>query len=91
MVYFDLDTTDYLHTGADEIQVAMDTFDGFFAGKTPEGDDGDNALAIAHDIHEQSATTLTRHMLEYLAGAGYRTVTVGECLGDPAENWYRRV
>ncbi|KAK7757820.1 hypothetical protein SLS62_000198 [Diatrype stigma] len=91
VVYFDLDTTDYLHTGADEIQVAIAAFDAFFAGKTPDGDDGDSALAIAHDIHEQSATTLTRHMLEYLAAAGYRTVTVGECLGDPAGNWYRRV
>ena len=88
VVYFDLDTTDYLHTGAGEIQAAIDAFDAFFAGRSAGG--GDNALAIAHDIHEQTATTLTRHMLRSLRDDGYRMVTVGECLGDPSENWYRQ-
>jgi hypothetical protein len=28
-------------------------------------------------------------MLQTLQAKGYRAVTVGECLGDPEENWYR--
>lgn len=28
-------------------------------------------------------------MLKSLIGNGYRPVTVGACLGDPPENWYR--
>ncbi|RYP54924.1 hypothetical protein DL768_000488 [Monosporascus sp. mg162] len=87
IVYFDLDTTDYLNTAPDQIQNAIDVFDAFFADRSPETDD---ALAIAHDIHEQTATTLTQHMLQSLREMGYRMVTVGECLGDPVENWYRR-
>ena len=88
VIYFDLDTSDYLNTEPDQIQNSINIFDDFFVGKSPATDD---ALAIAHDIHNQTATTLTRHMLEKLKTLGYRTVTVGECLGDPKENWYRQV
>jgi hypothetical protein len=88
IIYFDLDTADYLNTEPDQIHNAIENFDNFFVGKSPQTDD---ALAIAHDIHEQTATTLTRHMLEELRNMGYRAVTVGECLGDPEANWYRQV
>jgi hypothetical protein len=33
---------------------------------------------------------LTEYMLSTLTQLGYKAVTVGECLGDPADNWYRR-
>lgn len=33
---------------------------------------------------------LTEYMLSTLTQLGYKAVTVGECLGDPAENWYRK-
>jgi hypothetical protein len=32
---------------------------------------------------------LTDYILTSLFSAGYRAVTVGECLGDPSANWYR--
>ncbi|KAI6402251.1 hypothetical protein MCOR08_010125 [Pyricularia oryzae] len=47
------------------------------------------SIVLAHDIHYNSSTRLTQFMLELLARKGLRAVTVGECLEDPAEFWYR--
>ncbi|KAH7037353.1 uncharacterized protein B0I36DRAFT_313860 [Microdochium trichocladiopsis] len=46
-------------------------------------------IHIEHDLQVQTVYNLTAYMLESLYKKGYRSVTVGECLGDPAENWYR--
>jgi hypothetical protein len=46
-------------------------------------------LVIAHDIHFETAYNLTSFMLRTAKAQGYRLVTLGECLGDPKENWYR--
>ncbi|EAW10444.1 chitin deacetylase [Aspergillus clavatus NRRL 1] len=47
------------------------------------------SIVLAHDVHEQTVTTLTRAMLEEIRARGLQTVTVGQCLGDPKEYWYR--
>jgi hypothetical protein len=47
-------------------------------------------VIINHDIHYQTAYNLTNYMLDYMNFTGWSTsVTLGECLGDPPENWYR--
>ncbi|KAL2282170.1 hypothetical protein FJTKL_10999 [Diaporthe vaccinii] len=46
-------------------------------------------IVLAHDIHERTVHELAAYMIEQARGAGFRLVTVGECLGDPEENWYR--
>lgn len=86
VVYFDLDTQDYLHTAADQIQTSKDIVTQFFAGKQSAAFD---ALSIGHDIHFQTVYNLTEFMLETVSKQGYKFVTVGECLNDPVENWYR--
>ncbi|KXJ91946.1 hypothetical protein Micbo1qcDRAFT_162003 [Microdochium bolleyi] len=86
VTYFDLDTSDYLNTLPSQIQNAKNKFDQFFVGKVPASS---NALAIAHDIHQQTAQNLTEYMLLGLQRRGYQAVTVGTCLGDPKANWYR--
>lgn len=49
-----------------------------------------NTVAINHDILYQTSYNLTNYMLDYMKFLNYGTsVTVGECLGDPPENWYR--
>ena len=49
-----------------------------------------NFIEIAHDIHEQTARNLTRWTLNRMRDLGYGTsITVGKCLNDPPENWYR--
>jgi len=84
--YFDLDTDDYNQLS--NIQVAKDNFKRIL-DQTPGGPQSGDRLAIAHDIHEATALSLTGYMLEYLKSKGYRGVTMGECMGEPEANWYR--
>jgi hypothetical protein len=46
-------------------------------------------LALAHDTHERTVQDYTQFMIDNARKHGYQLVTVGECLGDPEENWYR--
>ncbi|KAL2018813.1 hypothetical protein VTK56DRAFT_371 [Thermocarpiscus australiensis] len=86
VIYFDLDTEGYLHDTATEIQTSKDIWDETIDSSDPETD---NFLQIEHDIHYQVVYNLTDYILVSLYSAGYRAVTVGECLGDPPANWYR--
>jgi peptidoglycan/xylan/chitin deacetylase (PgdA/CDA1 family) len=86
ITYFDLDTQDYLNDSPAQIQKSTKIFDDALQGKSSEID---NFLVISHDIHNQTANVLTEHMLERIQQMGFRAVTLGACLGDPEENWYR--
>lgn len=46
-------------------------------------------IVLAHDIHDRTVHELAAYMIEEARNAGFRLVTVGECLGDSEENWYR--
>ncbi|KAK3302146.1 uncharacterized protein B0T15DRAFT_294021 [Chaetomium strumarium] len=85
-IYFDLDTEGYLHDSRTQIQTSKDIWDEAVDGSDPEED---SFLQIEHDIHYQTVYNLTDYVLTSLFSMGYRSVTVGECLGDPAANWYR--
>lgn len=86
IIYFDVDTDDYNNDTPDTIQKAKDNFSKAVDGTSAAGN---KFLAIAHDIHEQTAKTLTQFMVDIIKKNGYKAVTVGECLGDPQANWYR--
>lgn len=86
IIYFDLDTAGYLNTKPEQIQASKDIWDDAVEGSDPATD---SFLQIEHDIHEQVVYNLTDYILDSLSSLGYRAVTVGECLGDPSENWYR--
>ena len=86
ITYFDLDTSDYLNTTPETIINAQNIFSARIKGSNPATDE---FLVIAHDIHQTTAEVLVEHMLKEMRSKGYRGVTVGECLGDPKENWYR--
>ncbi|KAK0115365.1 chitin deacetylase [Cadophora gregata f. sp. sojae] len=86
ITYFDLDTSDYLNDSPSLIQNSKTIFDTAIAGKSPTTDE---FLVIGHDIHNQTANVLVEYMLQGLQKAGYKAVTVGDCLGDPKSNWYR--
>jgi hypothetical protein len=86
ITYFDLDTEDYLHDSTTLIQASKDIFSSTLSKSTSTTGD---FLSIAHDIHYQTAYNLTTFMLDTIKAQGYRTVTVGECLGDDKANWYR--
>ncbi|KAF2182165.1 carbohydrate esterase family 4 protein [Zopfia rhizophila CBS 207.26] len=84
--YFDLDTDDYNNVTPDKIQNAKNNFKNKVEPSNPSNTDW---LAIAHDIHQQTAQNLTGYMLETLTKKGFKAVTMGECMNDPAANWYR--
>ncbi|KAI0528113.1 carbohydrate esterase family 4 protein [Xylaria bambusicola] len=85
-IYFDLDTEGYLHDDPSEIQISKDIWDDAVPGTNPCRN---SFLQIEHDIHEQTVYNLTDYVLDSLFKSGYRSVTVGQCLGDPPANWYR--
>ncbi|KAK1598073.1 polysaccharide deacetylase [Colletotrichum navitas] len=84
VIYFDLDTADYLHDSQSEIQMSKDIVDQSINAKPALSD---NFLVIGHDIHQQTVYNLTEYMLQKFQGR--KLVTIGECVGDPKENWYR--
>lgn len=77
-----------MHDSPYEIQKSKDIWDRNVEGKNPENT---KWLDIEHDIVFQSVYNLTEHMLKSLFKNGFKSVTVGECLNDPKQNWYRRV
>ncbi|KAE8316230.1 hypothetical protein BDV41DRAFT_137804 [Aspergillus transmontanensis] len=86
VILYDIDTEDYRHDSPNTIQGSKDIFDKNLArGKASDK----SWLVIAHDVHKQTVYNLTEHMLKKASKDGYNVVTVGECLGDPEENWYR--
>jgi hypothetical protein len=68
------------------IQTSKDYFTVGIESGTPSKNE---YLVLDHDIHYQTVYNLTAFMLTTLLRAGYTPVTIGECLGDPVENWYR--
>jgi hypothetical protein len=85
VVYFDLDTEDYLYPNNIAVPKAS-----FVGNLTSRGNPMINEwLAISHDIQEATSNTLTEYMLQVLKFAGFRAVSVGDCVGDPRSNWYR--
>ncbi|KAH8424997.1 chitin deacetylase CDA6 [Aspergillus melleus] len=87
VVLYDIDTEDYRYDSPTMIQHSKDIFDRDLARGKPSDT---SWLVIAHDVHEQTVHNLTEHMLKKLRSDGYRPVTVGECLGDTADFWYRK-
>jgi peptidoglycan/xylan/chitin deacetylase (PgdA/CDA1 family) len=83
---YDLDTEDWAHQ--DNIQVAKDIFKNGM-DQTEGGPQSGHRVVLAHDLHEQTASSLTPYMLQYLKEKGWKGVTLGQCLAEPAENWYR--
>lgn len=78
---------DYLYDSPTEIQMAKDNF---VQQMERAKNLSINTIALNHDTHYQTAYNLTNYMLDYMKFLDYGTsVTVGECLGDPPENWYR--
>lgn len=86
IIYFDVDTAGYLNNSPAQIQTSKDIWSEAIDASDPESD---SFLQIEHDIHYQTVYNLTDHILTSLVSAGYKAVTVGQCLGDPPANWYR--
>lgn len=86
VVYFDLDTEGYLNDDPALIQTSKNIWDAAINAASPASD---SFLHIEHDIHAQTVYNLTDYLLTSLLAHGFRAVTLGECLADPSQNWYR--
>lgn len=85
--YYSLVTQDYMYDAPELIQSAKDIWD---QSMSEVNNTAVKYISISHDIHYQTAYNLTSYMLDYMRLLNYsKSVTVGECLGDPKENWYR--
>ncbi|KAL6360794.1 hypothetical protein LRP88_06502 [Fusarium phalaenopsidis] len=88
ITYFNLDTEGYLHDSPNMIAASKAIWDNTVEGKDPETN---RWLHIDHDPVYQTVYNLTEHMLQSIQSNGFRAVTVGECLQDPKDNWYRKL
>lgn len=86
VTYFDLDTQGYLHDSEEEIEVSKDIVDKSFKGKDSMSE---SYLHIEHDTVYETVSTLVSYTINALYQAGFTAVTVGQCLDDPDQNWYR--
>lgn len=86
VAYFDLNTLGYEKDDAELIQGSKDIWDRRVETLDPVTE---SVLHIEHDPLFQTVYNLTEYTLESLVRNGFRAVTIGECLGDPEENWYR--
>jgi len=85
VIIWNLDTLDYANNSPSTIndsKVIFDSAVNFDASKNAY-------ISLEHDVHETTVRSLTEHILQTAQSRGYRTVTVGECLGDAPGNWYR--
>ncbi|GFF28631.1 hypothetical protein IFM61606_10197 [Aspergillus udagawae] len=81
-----LDTKDFANDDPALIQNSKDIFNNYVTQNSPSST---SFVVLNHDIHYQTVYTLAEYEIQRLQTAGYRPVTVGECLGDPEGNWYR--
>jgi peptidoglycan/xylan/chitin deacetylase (PgdA/CDA1 family) len=81
-----LDTQDWDHQ--DDIQQAKEIFKREM-DQSQGGPQPGHRIVLAHDFHEQTASSLTPYMFQYLKDNGWKGVTLCQCLGELAQNWYR--
>ncbi|KAF4986310.1 hypothetical protein FGRMN_10897 [Fusarium graminum] len=84
VVNWNLDTKDYENDSPTMIQTSKNTFS---SGVSTDSKTH-SYIELSHDTHEQTAYNLTAFMIKTLKARGYRSVPVGECLGDDPKNWY---
>jgi len=85
IVDFNLDTHDWEDPSGD-YRVPRESF--VSAVSSPNNA---SFIVVAHDIHEKTAVKggYAQFMIDQAKKFNYDLVTVGECLEDPRENWYR--
>ncbi|KAF4774730.1 polysaccharide deacetylase [Colletotrichum scovillei] len=85
IINVNIDTKDYMYDSPEEIQTAKDRFSNGVSTNAA----ANKYIELSHDVHYQTVVNLTQFMIDTAKARGYRLVTVGECLNDPRENWYR--
>ncbi|KAI1077181.1 polysaccharide deacetylase [Whalleya microplaca] len=79
---YNIDTKDYLG----DYDYARSVFSESLKEGNPKSD---SFISLSHDIWPDTVHTLVQFMINTTRSEGYQLVTLGECVGDPVENWYR--
>ncbi|KZL63549.1 chitin deacetylase [Colletotrichum incanum] len=79
---YNLDTKDWVDGGANSKQ----TYSSAINSANPSSS---SFIALAHDIQSFTVNGFVQYMIDVAKEKGFEFTTVGECLGDPASNWYR--
>lgn len=86
VVNWNIDTSDWQHCDSEkDCQISTALFDEQFDGRSEAG-----YIVLSHDVKQYTPSVLLPHILQHAKDTGFKVVTVGECLGDPKENWYRK-
>jgi peptidoglycan/xylan/chitin deacetylase (PgdA/CDA1 family) len=88
VVNIDLDTYDWKRNYDDAKRNFRDG-NGQFPGLSQSPHGSGSFITLSHDIFEETVEDLVPFMMKIVKEYGYTPVTVGECLEDPPENWYR--
>ncbi|KAF6834231.1 polysaccharide deacetylase family protein [Colletotrichum plurivorum] len=81
VIHADVDSLDY----ANNSPLGNLTSVGIFEKGVAAG----GSIALAHEVHQNTAEYLVPEFLRVIKEKGLRAVTVGECLGDAEANWYK--
>ncbi|KAK1725731.1 hypothetical protein CaCOL14_013309 [Colletotrichum acutatum] len=79
---YNLDTKDWVDNGVN----SKATFSGAINGASPASS---SFISLAHDIHTFTVNGFVQFMIDTAREKGFEFTTIGDCLGDPASNWYR--
>ncbi|KAK1987071.1 chitin deacetylase [Colletotrichum cereale] len=79
---YNLDTKDWVDDGVNSKQ----TYSSAINSSNPSSS---SFIALAHDIHTFTVNGFVQYMIDVAKEKGFEFTTMGDCLGDPASNWYR--
>ncbi|KAK1756360.1 hypothetical protein QBC47DRAFT_185055 [Echria macrotheca] len=82
VVNYDVDPKDWEDGGVK----AEEIFSGIVMPSNPANS---AFITLSHDIQPFTVHGFAQYMIDMAREKGFEFVTVGECLGDPAGNWYR--
>ncbi|RCI16353.1 hypothetical protein L249_2843 [Ophiocordyceps polyrhachis-furcata BCC 54312] len=77
----DIDTKDFENTTPESNDQSFEIYKQMFS----QG----GTISLMHDVHNTTVNQLIPNVIPFLQQSGRKSLTVGECLGDPQENWYR--
>ncbi|KAF5975710.1 polysaccharide deacetylase family [Fusarium coicis] len=77
----DVDSLDWEYNTPAETNTALNLF--------KKGITNGGSIALFHDVHENTVRNLIPKVLDAVQRSTRIPVTVGQCLGDPAANWYK--
>ncbi|KAJ6031558.1 hypothetical protein N7540_002290 [Penicillium herquei] len=88
IIYWNMYTQDLKNSSPELIQQSKNSVSNVLQVNGCEAPTSSHIL-YSHDTDYQTIYNLTDFMIDEIVSNGYRAVTIGECLSDPSENWYR--